>query len=84
MQGSASSGTMALCGGGIETPSFPPGLVINDYTTGYYGALAIQAAVLRRMKEGGEDRKSREKMDLGQHKHFGRVAEVPMPEFVSW
>lgn len=53
MQGSASSGMMALCGSGIETPSFPPGLVINDYTTGYYGALAIQAAVLRRMKEGG-------------------------------
>lgn len=53
MQGSASSGMMALCGGGLETPAWPPGQVINDYTTGYYGALAIQAAVLRRMREGG-------------------------------
>lgn len=53
MQGSASSGMMALCGGGPSTPAWPPGQVINDYTTGYHGALAIQAAVLRRMKEGG-------------------------------
>ncbi|KAK4498623.1 hypothetical protein PRZ48_011282 [Zasmidium cellare] len=53
MQGSASSGMMALCGGGLSSPCWPPGQVINDYTTGYYGALAIQATVLRRMKEGG-------------------------------
>ena len=53
MQGSASSGMMALRGGGVDAPSWPPGMVINDYTTGYFGALAIQAAVLRRMKEGG-------------------------------
>lgn len=53
MQGSASSGMMALCGGGLDTPAFPPGQVINDYTTGYYGALAIQATLLRQMKEGG-------------------------------
>jgi hypothetical protein len=53
MQGSASSGMMALCGGGVEHPAWPPGQVINDYTTGYYGALAIQAAILRQMKEGG-------------------------------
>jgi len=53
MQGSASSGMMAYCGDGLEKPSWPPGQVINDYTTGYFGALGIQAAVLRRMKEGG-------------------------------
>nr|POF26036.1 acetyl-coa:oxalate coa-transferase [Quercus suber] len=53
MQGSASSGLMAICGGGLSTPAWPPGQVINDYTTGYYGALAIQTTVLRRMKEGG-------------------------------
>lgn len=53
MQGSASSGMMALCGNGLSTPAFPPGMVINDYTTGYFGALAIQAAVLRRIIEGG-------------------------------
>jgi len=28
-------------------------MVINDYTTGYYGALAIQVALLRQLKEGG-------------------------------
>lgn len=53
MQGSASSGLMAHCGGGIATPKWPPGMVINDYTTGYFGALAIQATLLRRMREGG-------------------------------
>jgi hypothetical protein len=53
MQGSASSGMMALCGQGPRNPAWPPGQVINDYTTGYYGALAIQAAILRQMKEGG-------------------------------
>jgi CoA-transferase family III len=53
MQGSASSGLMVHCGGGLETPSWPPGMVINDYTTGYFGALAVQACILRRMKEGG-------------------------------
>lgn len=53
MQGSASSGMMALCGGGLSTPAWPPGVVMNDYTTGYYGALAIQAAILRRLREGG-------------------------------
>lgn len=53
MQGSSSSGMMALCGKGLESPCWPPGQVINDYTTGYYGALAIQATLLRRMKEGG-------------------------------
>jgi len=53
MQGSASSGMMALCGGGLKTPAWPPGMVINDYTTGYYGALAIQATLLRQLKEGG-------------------------------
>lgn len=53
MQGSAVSGMMALCGDGPRSPSFPPGMVINDYTTGYYGALAIQSALIRRSKEGG-------------------------------
>lgn len=53
MQGSASSGLMTHCGGGIKTPQWPPGMVINDYTTGYYGALAVQACILKRMREGG-------------------------------
>lgn len=33
MQGSASSGLMAHCGGGINSSQWPPGMVINDYTT---------------------------------------------------
>jgi hypothetical protein len=53
MQGSASSRMLAFCGEGVEAPAWPPGMVVNDYTTGYFGALAIQTAVLRRMKEGG-------------------------------
>jgi hypothetical protein len=53
MQGSASSGLMAHCGSGLENPSWPPGMVINDYTTGYFGALAVQSCVLKRMKDGG-------------------------------
>jgi hypothetical protein len=52
MQGSASSGLMMHCGENGK-PAWPPGMVINDYTTGYYGALGIQAALLRRIKEGG-------------------------------
>lgn len=52
-QGSASSGLMVYCGGGIESPAGPPGMVINDYTTGQFGALAFQACILRRMTEGG-------------------------------
>jgi hypothetical protein len=52
MQGSSSSGLMYHCGDS-KRPRWPPGMVINDYTTGYYGALAIQACILRHMKEGG-------------------------------
>jgi len=52
MQGSSSSGLMYHCGADGK-PSWPPGMVINDYTTGYYGALGIQSAILRRMSEGG-------------------------------
>ncbi|KIW13782.1 hypothetical protein PV08_08973 [Exophiala spinifera] len=52
MQGSASSGMMALMGEGSEDgkPQWPPGMVINDYVTGYYSALAIMSVVLRRCK----------------------------------
>jgi hypothetical protein len=52
MQGSSSSGLMYHCDD-AGRPRWPPGMVINDYTTGYYAALAIQACLLRRMKEGG-------------------------------
>jgi CoA-transferase family III len=52
MQGSASSGLMYHCGE-VGKPPWPAGMVINDYTTGYYGALAVHACLLRRMREGG-------------------------------
>ncbi|KAF2665907.1 CoA-transferase family III [Microthyrium microscopicum] len=52
MQGSASSGLMDACGDNGK-PAWPPGMVINDYTTGYFGALGVMAALLRRMREGG-------------------------------
>jgi crotonobetainyl-CoA:carnitine CoA-transferase CaiB-like acyl-CoA transferase len=36
-----------------EQPKFPPTLVMNDYIAGYLGAAGIQAALIRRAKEGG-------------------------------
>jgi hypothetical protein len=52
MQGSASSGMMALCGEGFGDgrPQWPPGMVINDYTTGYATALAVQSILLKRFR----------------------------------
>ncbi|PVH87116.1 CoA-transferase family III [Cadophora sp. DSE1049] len=53
MQGSAASGMMAFCGEGALKPKWPQAFVINDYTTGFLGALAILSTLLRRSKEGG-------------------------------
>ncbi|KAH8820265.1 CoA-transferase family III domain-containing protein [Xylogone sp. PMI_703] len=52
MQASASSGLMYFMGENIGDgkPQWPPGMVINDYVTGYYSALAIMGIVLRRCK----------------------------------
>jgi crotonobetainyl-CoA:carnitine CoA-transferase CaiB-like acyl-CoA transferase len=36
-----------------EEPKFPPTHVMNDYIAGYLGAAGIQAALIRRAKEGG-------------------------------
>jgi crotonobetainyl-CoA:carnitine CoA-transferase CaiB-like acyl-CoA transferase len=36
-----------------EQPKFPPTLVMNDFVAGYVGAAGIQAALIRRAKEGG-------------------------------
>jgi crotonobetainyl-CoA:carnitine CoA-transferase CaiB-like acyl-CoA transferase len=36
-----------------EQPQFPPTHVMNDYIAGYLGAAGIQAALIRRAKEGG-------------------------------
>ena len=50
----------ALCVTGFTTeegtpdrPAFPPTHVMNDYIAGYLGAAGIQAALIRRAKEGG-------------------------------
>lgn len=50
MQGSASSGMMYVMDRGNGRPQWPPGMVINDYTTGYSGALAIQSILLKRLR----------------------------------
>ena len=36
-----------------EQPKFPPTFVMNDFVAGYLGAAGIQAALIRRAKEGG-------------------------------
>jgi crotonobetainyl-CoA:carnitine CoA-transferase CaiB-like acyl-CoA transferase len=36
-----------------EQPKFPPTLVMNDFVAGYLGAAGIQAALIRRAREGG-------------------------------
>jgi crotonobetainyl-CoA:carnitine CoA-transferase CaiB-like acyl-CoA transferase len=50
----------ALCVTGFTTeegtpdqPAFPPTKVMNDFIAGYLGAAGIQAALIRRAKEGG-------------------------------
>jgi crotonobetainyl-CoA:carnitine CoA-transferase CaiB-like acyl-CoA transferase len=50
----------ALCVTGFATqegtpdrPQFPPTKVMNDFIAGYLGAAGIQAALIRRAKEGG-------------------------------
>jgi crotonobetainyl-CoA:carnitine CoA-transferase CaiB-like acyl-CoA transferase len=50
----------ALCATGFTTlegtpeqPKFPPTYVMNDFIAGYLGAAGVQAALIRRAKEGG-------------------------------
>ena len=52
MNGSAASGLMAI-EGSADDPKLPPTGMINDYVTGYMGALGATAALIRRAKEGG-------------------------------
>lgn len=39
--------------GSPDSPKFPPTHVMNDFIAGYFTALGIQAALIRRAKEGG-------------------------------
>lgn len=52
MNGSAASGLMAL-EGSPEDPKLPPTGMINDFITGYLGAIGATAALLRQAATGG-------------------------------
>ena len=52
MNGSAASGLMKI-EGGAEAPRLPVTTLINDYITGYLGALGAMAALVQRAIEGG-------------------------------
>jgi crotonobetainyl-CoA:carnitine CoA-transferase CaiB-like acyl-CoA transferase len=52
MNGSAASGLMTLEGSAAE-PRFPVTFLINDYITGYMGAIGAMAALVRCATEGG-------------------------------
>ena len=52
MNGSAASGLMAIEGAETE-PRLPVTGMINDYVTGYLGAVGAAAALIRRATEGG-------------------------------
>ena len=52
MNGSAASGLMTLEGTESE-PKLPVTALINDYITGYMGAIGATAALVKRATEGG-------------------------------
>jgi crotonobetainyl-CoA:carnitine CoA-transferase CaiB-like acyl-CoA transferase len=52
MNGSAVSGLMTIEGSATE-PRFPATFLINDYITGYLGAIGAMAALVKRTTEGG-------------------------------
>jgi crotonobetainyl-CoA:carnitine CoA-transferase CaiB-like acyl-CoA transferase len=52
MNGSAASGLMTIEGSAVE-PRFPVTFLINDYITGYLGAVGAIAALGKRSTEGG-------------------------------
>ena len=52
MNGSAVSGLMAIEGGDGE-PRLPVTALLNDYITGYMGAIGCMAALVKRATEGG-------------------------------
>jgi crotonobetainyl-CoA:carnitine CoA-transferase CaiB-like acyl-CoA transferase len=52
MNGSAASGLMTIEGSEAE-PRFPATFLLNDYITGYMGAIGAMAALVKRATEGG-------------------------------
>jgi len=52
MNGSAASGLMVI-EGGPDNPQLPPTGLINDFITGYMGALGAAAGLIKQQTEGG-------------------------------
>ncbi len=52
MNGSAASGLMVI-EGGPDNPKLPPTGLINDFITGYMGALGAAAGLIKQQSEGG-------------------------------
>ncbi len=52
MNGSAASGLMCIEGNAAE-PRFPVTFLLNDYITGFMGAIGAMAAMVKRATEGG-------------------------------
>jgi crotonobetainyl-CoA:carnitine CoA-transferase CaiB-like acyl-CoA transferase len=52
MNGSAASGLMTIEGSENE-PRLPVTVLVNDYITGYMGAIGTMAALVKRATEGG-------------------------------
>ena len=52
MNGSAASGLL-VTEGSTDGPRFPPTFLLNDYITGYLGAVGATAALVRRATDGG-------------------------------
>ena len=52
MNGSAASGLMVI-EGGPDHPQLPPTGLINDFITGYVGALGAAAGLIKQQTEGG-------------------------------
>lgn len=52
MNGSAASGLLTVEGSATE-PKFPVTFLLNDYITGYMGAIGASAALVKRATEGG-------------------------------
>jgi crotonobetainyl-CoA:carnitine CoA-transferase CaiB-like acyl-CoA transferase len=52
MNGSAASGLMVI-EGGPDNPKLPPTGLINDFITGYMGALGAAAGLIKQQTEGG-------------------------------
>src|SRR5208283_3258859 len=52
MNGSAASGLMVI-EGGPDHPQLPPTGLINDFVTGYMGALGAAAGLIKQQTDGG-------------------------------